>query len=450
MAACSPIGTTIGYVMPWYCTAIGFCAQTSYNSTQLTVMQGLVNSMNSDIAKANDINIYAGEINSSENGLITPLLVSAKSRALSSILNTTLAGYPATVNESAALLTHISNTSLSAYLSILTQDYATLRSGYLSLNLTSYSAQISGALSNVSAAYSKQAAAYSRIKSYAANNTGLLIAIQSVSENPSAASLAFRQDQLNAQISSHINSTQAITANLTAISDAAKSLETPGISATSLSRSVDGPFAEALAHSLNLPYGGAVGAAPLFATIPSLIIGLVILGLIYLFYYHLKKANKLRLNRRHSRAWKALFGVVIILVLVYVSVTYIYASSANSGAPIQTFLSTEAASRGQGIVLNGTVTSGMTNCANILYNESQAAGRKTTLAYISGNQCSINGKNESASACLNSFVGSGTPFIMLTSGNSAQMRVYSMYGTALFVRGNESYMNSCYASFLLG
>ncbi len=450
MAACSPIGTTIGYVMPWYCTAIGFCAQTSYNSTQLTVMQGLVSSMNSQYARANNINIYAKEINSTETGLITPLIVGSRSKQLSSILNTTLAGYPAIVNQSALLLTHISNASLQASLATLRQDYATLLSGYLSINLTTAASQTAAALSNTSALYGKQAAAYAGIKSLAANNTGLLIAIQSASSNPLAAALAFRQDGLNSQIASHINSTSALYANLTSVSKSAKELETLGISATSLSRSVDGPFAAALAHSLRLPYSGAVGAAPLFATIPSIIVGLAILGLIYLFYRHLRKANKLRLNRRHSRAWRILFGIVIILVLAYVSITYIYASSANKGASIQTFINAEAESKDLGIVLNGTVTQGMTNCANLLYNESHAAGRKATLAYISANRCSIGATNESASACLNSFVWSGTPFIMLTSGNSTSMRVYSMYGTALFVSGDSSSMNACYASFLLG
>lgn len=434
---------------PWFCNAIGFCEFLTYNYTQLAALQLQINNMNNNVPTSTTISTIAHNINVTENNLVTPLLLSKKNAQLSVILNTTLANYTSVVNKTSVLLSRLSNASLMNSLATLEQDYATLRSGYLSLNLTTYSAVVAASLSNVSSAYARQEPLYLKVQSMADNNTGFLIALQSVSNNPNASTLAFKQDQLNQQISSHINNAAAVTKNLSSIYAEGKALESIRISPADISRATDGPFATAVARAIDLPYYSAVGAMPLFASIPAIIIGLVILAVIYGIYYGLKKENRIRANRRTANAWRLLFAIAIVIFLIYVGISYVYSSQANSNAPIQDFLNAGIASTSQGIVLNGTVTPGMTRCANILYNESLKVNRNTVVAYVSGNKCTVNGTLETSSSCLNSFVDSGTPFIVLTTGNSSSMHVYSMYGTALYATGPDSFMDECYSVYLL-
>ncbi len=433
---------------PWYCNAVGFCQFLSYNSTKLMLASELVSSMNEKAPSNSEIYTIAKSINETEAGTVTPLILAEKNRELAAILNTTLKNYTTTVNKATALLSHMANESLFVSLSVLKQDYATLNSGYLSLNLSSYPSIVALALSNVSTIYSRQETRYLSIVSTARNNTGFLLAVQS-SNNPNASLLAFRQEQLNSQIASYMSNPAAVTKNLTTISSEAKALGSIGFGPADLSRATDGPFASALAHALNLPYSDAVAAMPLLASIPSLLIGLLVLLFIYLFYYNLKKGKRIRVSSSTTRAWIILFVVVIILLLVYVGITYFYASQANSNAPLQLFLNAEANSNSEGIVLNGTVTQGMRNCSSILYNQATSLKKKVTVASISGGKCTVNGTISTAGSCLNSFVESSTPFLTLTSANSSSMHVYSMYGTALYASGSEAFMNSCYPALLL-
>ncbi len=453
LSQCNGIGTsnfnTSLKGAQWYCNAVGFCQFLTYNYTKLTVEQGLINTLNSNAPTASYVNTIAQNINTTEKNMVTPLLQAQKTSQLNNILNTTLANYTAVVNQSETLLTHISNESLLFALSRLQTDYSTLRSGYLSLNLTVYQSTLGSDLSNVTALYSHQEPLYKRIQLMADNNTGLLIAIQSITSNPNASALAFMQDKLNLQIGTHINNTGAISRNLSKVNADAKALQTIRVSAADLSRATDGPIATEIAKALSLPYFGAVGAMPLFATLPSLVIGLVILLIIYFIYWGLKKENKIMINRRTIGAWRLLFAIAIIVLIIYVGISYSYAAAANANAPIQDFLNAGIASSSQGIVLNGTVTPGMTRCANILYNQSLIVNQKTTVAYISQGKCTENGAVSTASACMNSFVDSGTPVIVLTSATNSSMRVYSMYGTALYASGSEQFMNSCYPVYLL-
>lgn len=205
-----------------------------------------------------------------------------------------------------------------------------------------------------------------------------------------------------------------------------------------------------LASALGFSYPAAAASMPLFAVLLSLIIGIIIFGLFYGMYLSLEKHHRIRKNRSTSKAWMTLFLILLVIILIYLGVTYYYAYVANSNAPILLFSNALTASNSIGIVLNGsTTTPGMTSCANILYNESLAAGKKPTLVYVSGTSCSIKGASTTSGACLNSLVKSGTPFIMLTNSNVSEIRAYSMYGTALYAQGNSNFMSYCYPSFFL-
>jgi hypothetical protein len=447
--ACNLVGTALGSKLPWYCSAVGICPSLTYNYTQLAVIQGLVNTMNSNAPTTAYINSQAQSINATENKLITPLILGRKAAELNMILNTTLANYTVVANKSAVLLSHLSNSTLSASLATLKNGYSSLVSGYLSLNLTSYSTTLASDLSSVRALYSQEAPVYAKIQTMAKNNTAIIIALQSQSNNPTLSELAFREDQLNLQVTTSIKSAAAMISNLTLVASQAKAQETISLDPSDSARGIDGPFATALASALGFSYPAAVASMPLFSMLLSLIISVILFGIVYGIYHTLSKHNRIRKNRNTAKAWRNLFLILLVIILIYLGITYYYASVANSNAPILLFSNTQAASKSIAIVLNGSITSGMTSCANILYNDSVAAGKTLTLAYISGTACSVNGATSTAGACLNSFVKKGTPFIMLTNSNVSGIKAYSMYGTALYAQGSSAFMDSCYPSFFV-
>ncbi len=450
---CNGIGTTTLNTSlsgaPWYCNAVGFCQFLTYNYTKLSVVQNLVNTMDQNAPTPASIYAQAQSINKTESEVITPILVSEKTSQLNSILNTSLTDYQSEVNKSQALLLHINNASLSDTLSIVESRYKTMTSGYLSINLSAYAPSVSDALSNLTLLYNKEYPLYLRISSEAKNNTGFIIAIQSTGVNPETSSLAFQEDQINSEVSSQISNPSSVLSSLAKIKNESNSLATYAFGPSDIARGADGPFASALSRALGLPYAAAVASMPAFATIPSIIIGLFLFSMLYLFYRSLRKANRIKITRHSSRAWALLFALALFLVAIYAIITYAYASQANFSAPIQTFLQATSSSKSIGIVVNGTESPGIASCVSVLQSTIQSLGKKANLAYVSGNSCTFENKTESVGSCLDSLVGSSTPFISLTNSSTASMHAYSMYGTALYSSGNSGEMASCYPSFLL-
>ena len=450
---CNAIGSSLANASlanaPWYCNAVGFCEFTTYNYTKLAVIQNMINTLNKDMPTSSYVDSKAVLINNTESSIIVPLISAQKAKELSSALNVTLAGYGLTVNETASLLSHISNASLSASLSSLEAGYSNLKQNYLSLNISTAANAVSANLTAVSSLYVKAKPAYAKILGIAQNITALIIALQSGTSNPAVASIAFKEDALNAVVGGKISNTAAVTKNLTTVQADAKSLETINLNPAELSRSTDGPFTALLAPALGLTYPAAVASSPAFGALLSLIIGIIALSLLYGFHVYLKKKNKVKLNPRTRRAWAMLFGLVILIVIIFVALTYYYAAAANSSAYIASFENAVQSSKGVGIVLNGTTSPSMISCANRLYNDTVGLGKTAKIAYVSGAQCSIGGKPYTSSQCLNSFVASGTPFVVLTNSSTESIKAYSMYGTALYASGDASFMASCYPALFV-
>jgi hypothetical protein len=435
---------------PWYCNSVGFCELLTYNTTQLALANGILTGINNNAPTATYVASKAAEINSTEESIIIPLIRSTKTAELNKALNTTLANYTIIVNSSNQLLSKISDTKLSTELSTVEANYTYLKNSYLNANIMNYTSIIAVELSKLNSEYTLQDSVYNRITSLAANNTGFLIALQSVSQSPNASALAFRQNIINSEIATHISNTTSMLKNLTAISTEATALKGIIISPTEFSRSVDGPFGKALANALNLNYYQAVAVMPLLSSLPSLIIGIIIFLAIFIFYIQLKKNKRIIVNKRTSNSWKLLFIVLLALVLIYWGITYLYALQANTAAPISDFLSAELSSKSIGIVVNGSTIPGISNCINII--SERATKLNETLpkvAYLTGSKCEINGNTSASGTCLNTFVKKGIPVIVFTSAQNSSMSVYSMYGTAMYASGNNAFMNECYPAYLL-
>ena len=144
-----------------------------------------------------------------------------------------------------------------------------------------------------------------------------------------------------------------------------------------------------------------------------------------------------------------LFGIVWIFIILYVGLTYLYASEANTFAPISAFDSAVAQSHYVVVALNGTPSLSQYQCASLVSKNLISMGKGPVLIYINNNTCTVGSNSVSLSTCMNYYARSGIPMVILTNSNSSLIKPYSFYGSYLAFNGNESIMNACYAALLL-
>ena len=433
---------------PWYCNSIGYCQFLSYNYTMLGNLNSLVSSINAELPTQQKIYSIAKNITSLQNEFITPVLIKEKSSQFTEIINVTLSSYQSVVNDSIILLTHISNATLSSDLAAIESNYTYLKSNYLSLNITQYSSKISSQLSALKTLYYKLNSEYSSLLLEAKNNTSLLLSAQL--SNPSSSALstyAFQENKINAELNSKISNANSISSSLAIINKNISYVNGPDISLQALSRGIDGPFISLLSSAAGLSYPLTVSSAPLLASLLSLIIGLIILLILFLWYRSLKAKNKIRITHNTINSWHILFAIVTIVVLIYIGITYVVASSANESAPLSSFQSALSSSHSLAIVVNNTGNQSFIQCADLTNSTAKQDGYASKIYTISNNKCSGSLMNESE--CMNSFARAGVPVIVLSYSNASSIGIYSMYGTALSVRGDNAFMNSCYASLFI-
>ena len=282
----------------------------------------------------------------------------------------------------------------------------------------------------------------------AKNNTSLLLSAQL--SNPSSSSLstyAFQENKINAELNSKISNTNSISTSLAIINKNISYVNGPDISLQALSRGIDGPFVSLLSSVADLSYPLTVSSVPLLSSLLSLIIGIIVLLILFLWYRGLKAKNKIRITHNTINSWHILFAIVIVIILIYMGITYAVASSANESAPLSSFQSALSSSHSLAIVVNNTVNQSFTQCAALINGTAKQDGYASKIYTISNNKCSNSLMNESD--CMNSFARAGVPVIILSYSNTSSISIYSMYGTALLAKGNNAFMDSCYASLFI-
>ncbi len=454
-ASCSPAGSITFNLSSesgsWYCNAVGYCGFTTYNSTMLSKIQVLVNSINSQLPSQSAVSAMAGKIVAYENTYITPAIAARQHSLLESAINTSLSGFNVTINSSNALLTHINNATLAAAVAAVRSNYSNLVNNYSQLNITRYVQGISSSLGSIKQLYEKLNSTYSAALSEAKNNTAVLIALQlNGDKSNKTAALSFDEQQLNQKLEGQVSNITEIKANLGAIAAQLPALGSSiDLSPEALSRAIDGPFATYLAGALGMSYKSAVGAVPAFSALLSLIIGLILVAILFIMYERLNHRHRLRHDRRASHAWRMLFVVAIVLVLIYVLITYAVASAANATAPESAFNNALTASHSIVIAINGTVTQALSNCAVQVSEYAHQRNYTANTIYLSGAECAGSGSIMNASQCLNQYARLNVPVMLLTQSNGSEISIYSMYGTVMSVIGNQQFINSCYASFFV-
>ncbi|MDE1828635.1 MAG: hypothetical protein KGH65_05745, partial [Candidatus Micrarchaeota archaeon] len=439
---------------PWYCNALGYCQFTTYNYTALPIIQNQIN----NLAKLtlSDPQILSIASNSSQiaASYLTPVVGKQKSAQLNAILNTTLITYPTLVNNTQFVLAHISNATVSAQLTELQSRYANLVQNYLAINFTSATNRVLDAMGTLEGNYTKLNGTYYILFRPLQNSTSLVLKTQldSRTANPAAASVAYSQISNLAAMNGQVGNVPLMSSQINATYKSAQSAFSsflPFFSLTEFARSVDSPFVNAIAPLVSTTYSGAVASVPLLAALFSLIIGIIVLVLVYLFKRSLGSKRKLVHNQRSARGWRTVFVAIILLTVLDMAANYVYAGGANSFAPATSFTSAVAASHLVVIAINGTATPAELLCQSRIAAALSAMGKNTSASTISNNSCLIGNTTKTLSTCQISSAKSGSPTIILTSSANPNVKIYSFYGTSLSVMGDDNVMSACYPLYLL-
>lgn len=441
-ASTSNLSTTTG---PSYCNAIGYCESLTYNTTLSSRLSSAIAEFNNAPFSSQQLLTLANNASSLENQYVIPTMRKEKLAALNKFLTSNLSDYNTTVNASALLLSHTYNSLLSASLYALQSNYTYIEENYLSANLNVYNRSLYNGLKNLTVIYNQVNATYAAILAKAKYNTASLMAIQL--ESPAAITpinLSYQELSLNNMITSRIDNTTAIDSNLSRISAAAESYIGPTISLVGVARAVDGPFAVLMGKALGLSYSSGMGLAVLFSVILSLIISAIVFILFYYLYYNLKKTKRLLINSKTKRNWNSLFIILIAGIVTYLILTYLFASAASSSPSISAFSASLSSSKSVVIAVNGNASSALSNCASKIADSVNALGETPIMANITSSACTINGKK--STSCISPYFYNNTPVVILSNGVYPEMKMYSFYGTMLFVSGNSNFMSLCNAN----
>ena len=439
---------------PWYCNALGYCQFTTFNYTTLPIIQNQINNLASLTLSDDQILAIASNSSQIATSYLTPVVGKQKSAQLSAILNTTLTTYPALINNTQFLLSHLDNSTVSMQLTELQSRYANLVQNYLAINFTSATNRVLDAMGTLEGNYTKLNGTYYILYSPLQNSTSLVLKTQldSKTANPAAASVAYSQITNIASLNGQVGNVLLLSTQINATYKSAQSAFgsfLPFFSLTEFARTVDSPFVNAVAPLMSTTYSGAVASVPMLAAIFSLIVGIIILILVFLFKRSLGSKRKLVHNQRSSRGWRTLFVIIILLIALDMAFNYTYASGANSFAPSTAFTGAVAASHSVVIAINGTATAAELLCQSQISAAVTAMGKTPITTTISDNSCSIGNSTKTLSSCQIGNAQSGTPTIILTSSAIPALKIYSFYGTTLNAQGDDNFMAACYPIYLL-
>ena len=441
--------------VPWYCNALGFCQTLTYNTTIINNINSEISSLNALPFSRHQIEAIAASANSTENTYITPIIAKEKGTVLAGILNSTLSGYSSIVNGSKALLGHINNATLAQELARLESNYTKLTGNYASINLTAYNSLLAGQFGNVSSLYSGLNTSYSSLLSEAQSNTGSILGLElkSNSESPSLASLAFTQLQINKELSGSVSNLTQLKHRLDAVKLAINGMGVTENPVSAISRYLGSAIAVAVAGAFHLPYQSNVAAAPIFASMPSIV--LFVLSLLFVIgsyssaRRHSKQssllAGKAKKEKGRGKLWLAM---AVFLIYMVGSLWLSYGN--NVSAPASAVSSAVASAHTVAIVLNGTQTSGMLQCALTLDSRLSSMNKTVVRADLIGDKCTSGSTMETTDACLNGYALHGVPIVMLTNSSASGISLYSFFGTMVSSSGNSTALARCLSNTVIG
>ena len=178
-------------------------------------------------------------------------------------------------------------------------------------------------------------------------------------------------------------------------------------------------------------------------------IGISALAALFFLRSYLRMKHKLAVNARTMHNWRRFFVLVGIVVAVYVIATYLLLSSASASAPYGAFRSAYASSPYLVVALNGSApTLNQYTCVSKISNGVLNLHKKVVLASFNRGICTVGNTTATVDSCLGVYAGTNIPVVVLDERAGSGMSLYSLYGTILYVNGNDTLMNYCYVSLL--
>jgi hypothetical protein len=438
---------------PWYCFAVGFCEFTTYNYTKLSNIGNLLGYINSLPITNQQVEGVASDVSSTEARYIEPVIDQRQTSQFNAIMNSTLLKYNSTVEEANTLLSHVNNSTLSSELASLQANYSLLRSNYLSLNLSRENLTLKGQLSNLTATYDSLNKTYAKLLNISSDNLALILKLQlTKSFNQSIVLNLSRQEAaLSGDLSGRVSNILYVQAALVGLNNKSKNYTARALNdpLVSISRGVGRSFATAVASFTGLPYVANVQLAPVYAEVPAIIISVILLGIVLYAYEYLKKKYNVHKKKHAKKNWNIVWAIAILLILAYLAISYSTSASLNSGAGVNSFEGAVNASNTIAIVINGSLTPGISSCYNAISSGARLINKTVISANFSYGICSSQGRKTSEDICMNSYASSGIPVVLLENSSRNNISIYSFYGTVLTLRGNSTYVASCPVKFLI-
>lgn len=435
---------------PWYCVAYGFCGSINYNYTLLNNIQNYINRINAMPISQSSISSIAQSISNTGNKYAAVIIASDELKQRNHILNTTLLGYNGIIYGVDSLSIDISNSLLASKESTLEANYSMLINSYTTANLVSLNESLYKQYSALKSLYASLNFSYYSALKVSQNNTALLISLESESSTPrpQVIALSFQEANLNDMLTSKPSDITTIAANLSALNKQIAAVPHTTDVPSEIARSAGSPLATAILGASSFSNG--VKYAPLAATVPAVVISVIVLLALFTLYKKLHRHGRIRRTRKTSKNWKILFVVAIIVLLIYIYVSYSSAVAANSSASLTDAASAIGSAKTVAIAINGTSNPYLAACeskiAGVLSNQS----KKVYKISINGQACNTGSGVVTTDSCLGQYAYSGVPVIILTNSSRNLLTAYSFYGTILSQSGNQQFTNSCLASLFLG
>ncbi|MDE1865601.1 MAG: hypothetical protein KGH94_03125 [Candidatus Micrarchaeota archaeon] len=453
-ASCS--GTGLPYQQPWYCSATGYCGYMYFNSSLLSSISSTQQQLGSIIPSKSGIVVYSSASAKAASGYIVAANARANAPSYYAFLNSTYPEYNSIVASALTLLTKSNNANLSTELEQLNASFKAILSNGINVSIASETSSFNSVLARFMESYNAANQSFAESSSYSSNYTIEAIAAQLNYRRvpPRLAQLSSQLQATDLKLSSNANSSEVEAAipELRVIG-VQLGVYVPITTIGYLIKLADGWFINAMLAGSNTPVQAKISAAPAYAALLSLIIGLIILLIFYLLTHRrLSKHHKIRHSHKTRIAWMTLFAVLFVLVLLYTYGTYAYAKAANNFLPFSYFTGYLHASKSAYIVLNGSATytdSGVVSCASAISSVLASQGKTVQTIQATNYSCVAGGTVSSLGVdCIDRALSSGTPVISLSQSGS-DIVYKGLYGTMLYASGANATGSSCIVAQLL-
>jgi len=391
------------------------------------------------------------------SSFMMPIIVKQNTTQLNTFLNSSYPLYNSIVANATFLTSRLSNSTLQNVLSSFTGLFSGILSNGIYQNISVSSSTFNSALSNLTSIYKSIGSSYYPALNLSKINTALSLLKQFdyKSAPPKLSNLSSQGSSINAKLNTAItaNSIAPIMAELQTLNSQINSFGgSPGLG--SLTKSVDYGFVGAMVTGSSASIPAKIASAPMYAALLSFIIALVLIGIFYLAtYYRLNRKRRIRKSKMVRRMWMIIFGVLLLIAILYAYITYVAAAGANGFLPASLFMSRLSHSTTAVIALNGSAQSSASAiaCANSTKASMLANGVKNvSVISVSAYSCSVTlgGVTYNGTSCYNRILATATPMVQIEPGSGSYITYKGMYGVVLYASGNYTNGKSCALSTL--